>query len=109
MQFRIAINEKTENVVFLMKSQYDIVRRSAKTYFILGNIVEIYYNEDYDKALAEIGNDCWLYYNTHMDFFPIDDTITVLQEMEIAENIKKFFDSCNLKSEIIFDSSEYQT
>lgn len=38
-----------------------------------------------------------------------DKTITVSKEMEIAENIKKFFDSCLLKSEIIFDSDEYQS
>ncbi|MDE5772541.1 MAG: hypothetical protein K2I06_13100 [Ruminococcus sp.] len=91
-----------------MESQYSIYRYSAKTYFMSGNIVEIYHNEDYDEVLAE-NEDGWLYYNTYMDFFPIDDTITVSQEIEIAENIKKFFDNCLLKSEIIFDSDEYVT
>ncbi|MDE5583510.1 MAG: hypothetical protein K2J08_07380 [Ruminococcus sp.] len=91
-----------------MESQYSIYGHSAKTYFMSGNIVEIYYNEDYDKVLAE-SEDGWLYYNTHMDFFPIDDTITVSQEIEIAENVKSFFDSCFLQSEIIFESDEYVT
>ena len=108
MQFRIAVNAKPENVIFLMESRYNIVRRSAKCYFILGNIFEIYHNEDYDKILAE-SDDGWLYYNTHMDFFPIEEKITVSQEIEIAENIKSFFDDCSLQSEIIFESDEYIT
>ena len=108
MQFRIAVNETPENVVLLMKSRYNIERRSAKCCFISGNICEIYCNEDYDKVLAE-SEDGWLYYNTYMDFFPIDDKITVSQEIEIAENIKNFFDSCYLRSEIIFESDEYTT
>ncbi len=108
MQFRITVNETPEKVVFLMESRYNIVRRSAKSYFMLGNIFEIYHNEDYDKILAE-SDDGWLYYNTHMDFFPIDEKITVSREIEIAENIKNFFDSCYLRSEIIFESDEYIT
>ena len=108
MQFRIAVNTKPENVIFLMKSRYNIERRSAKSYFMLGNICEIYCNEDYDKIFAE-SEDGWLYYNTHMDFFPIDEKITVSQEIKIAENIKNFFDSCSLQSEIIFESDEYVT
>ncbi|MDE6425554.1 MAG: hypothetical protein K2K89_05405 [Ruminococcus sp.] len=108
MQFRITVNETPENVVLLMKSRYNIVRRSAKSWFMSGNICEIYCNEDYDKILST-DEDGWLYYNTHMDFFPIDDKITISQEIEIAENIKKFFDSCYLRSEIIFESDEYIT
>ncbi|MDE6502164.1 MAG: hypothetical protein K2L10_08785 [Ruminococcus sp.] len=108
MWFRIAVNEKPENVVFLIQNRYNIIRRSAKTYYMSGNIFEVYRNEDYDNFLAE-NEDGWLYYNTHMDFFPIDDKITVSQEIEIAENIKHFLDSCSLKSEIIFESDEYIT
>ena len=108
MQFKIAVNEPPEKIVFLMESKYKILRLSAETYFMSGNIVEIYYNDDYDKILST-GEDGWFYYNTHMDFFPIDDKITVSREIEIAENIKNFFDSCCIPSEIIFDSDEYQT
>ena len=108
MQFRIAVNETPENVIFFIKNQYNVYRYSAKTYIMLGNVLEIYHNEDYDKTLSE-NADGWLYYNTHMDFFPIDEKITVSQEIKIAENIKNFFDSCSLKSEIIFESDEYIT
>ena len=108
MQFRITVNEAPENVVLLMESHYKIYKRSAKTYFILGNIVEIYHNEDYDEFLSK-GENGWFYYKTHMDFFPTMESITVAQEIEIAENIKKFFDNCLLKSEIIFESDEYQS
>ncbi|MDE5862170.1 MAG: hypothetical protein K2H28_08265 [Ruminococcus sp.] len=108
MQFRIAVNETPEKIIFLMENRYNIVRRSARSYFMSGNIFEIYRNEDYDKILST-GEDGWLYYNTYMNFFPIDDKITVSREIEIAENIKNFFDSCCIRSEIIFDSDEYQT
>lgn len=103
MQFRITVDEIPENVVSLMESRYKIYRRSAETYFISGNIVEIYYNEDYDKLLTD-GEDGWLYYNTHMDFIPIGKVTTVASQTELAENIKEFFDSLSLKSEIIFDN-----
>ena len=65
MQFRIAVNEKPENVIFLMKSRYNIERRSAKCYFISGNIFEIYCNEDYDKILAE-SEDGSCHFQTHI-------------------------------------------
>lgn len=100
IEFRIAVNEKPKNVVSLIESRYKMYRRSARTYFISGNIVEIYYNENYDKALSE-SEDGWLYYNTHMDFVPIEK-VTVYSQIELAENIKNFFDSRIIESEVIF-------
>ncbi len=100
IQFRIAVNEKPENIVFLIESRYKMYRRSARTYFISGNIVEIYCNEDYDKTSAEC-EDGWLYYNTHMDFLPIE-RVDVYSQIELTVNIKKFFDNCLTESEVIF-------
>lgn len=99
-QFRITVDETPENIISLMENKYDIKKYSEKIYFISGNVAEIYSNEDYDKNLTE-SKDGWLYYNTNMDFFPIDKEITGTSEKALAENIKSFFDSLGLKSEII--------
>lgn len=101
-QFRITVDETPENIISLMENKYDIKKYSARTYFIAENIAEIYLNEDYDKDLTE-GEDGWLYYNTNMDFFSINDEITGVSEKALAENIKSFFNSLGLKSEIIFE------
>ncbi|MCM1508923.1 MAG: hypothetical protein NC177_17585 [Ruminococcus flavefaciens] len=98
--FRITVDETPENVISLISEKYDIKKYSTKAYFIAGNIAEIYINEDYNKDLTD-SEDGWLYYNTNMDFFPTDKKITGLSEKELAENIKGFFDSMGLKSEII--------
>ncbi|MDE6779920.1 MAG: hypothetical protein K2J40_00465 [Ruminococcus sp.] len=100
-QFRITVDETPENIISLMEKNYDIKKCSAKTYFIAGNIAEIYLNEDYNKDLTD-SEDGWLYYNTNMDFFPTDDTITSASEKALAVNIKSFFDNMGLKSEIIW-------
>lgn len=83
-----------------MAEKYDMKKYSKRDYFIQGNIAEIYINEDYDKDLTE-SEDGWLYYNTNMDFVLIDRKTTDFSEKELAENIKSFFDSMGLKSEII--------
>lgn len=98
--FRITVNETPENVISLMAEKYDMKKYSEKAYFIAGNIAKIYINEDYNKDLTD-SKDGWLYYNTNMDFFPTNNKITGLSEKELAENIKNFFDSMGLKSEII--------
>ncbi len=99
-QFRINVDETPENIISLIENKYDIKKYSEKIYFISGNVAEIYSNEDYDKDLTE-SEDGWLYYNANIDFFPIDKEITGTSEKALDENIKNFFDSLGLKSEII--------
>lgn len=100
LSFRISANEIAENIISFMNNKYKIYKRTATTYIMLGNIIEIYSNNDYDKILSADDEDGYLYYRTYMDFYPIDE-VTLTSQISLAKNVKHFFDILGWKSEII--------
>lgn len=100
LSFRISVNETAEKIISCMNNRYEIYKRTATTYFMSGNIIEIYSNDDYDKPLSDNDEDSYLYYRTYMDFFPTGES-TLISQIALAKNIKHFFDVLGWKSEII--------
>lgn len=100
LNFRIAVNETLENVISLINHKYVLYTHTKKTYTMLGNIVEIYSNEDYDEILSADYEDGFLYYQTYMDFYPANE-VKINSQIKLARDVKLFFNNFGWKSEII--------
>lgn len=106
LSFRVSVNETAEKIISSMDNRYEIYKRTARTYFMSGNLIEIYSNNYYDKILSDDDEYGYLYYRTHMDFYPIDE-VTLISQISLANNIKQFFDTLFWKSEIIAEFEMY--
>lgn len=101
--FRIAVNANIEKIIDILKKYTDtcMVSLDEKKLVIRRNNVVIGYNEDYDEELSIIDEDRYLYYENNIDFYPIDDAITLENQIQLAKEISKKFVDYGIDSEII--------
>lgn len=109
VSFRIAVNADRTRILELLgknKAAWEVSFKETELispkYFSIGrNTVEITYNEDYDEKFLTVQEDGYLYYKSHMDFYPKDDRVTLAGQIQLAKEISKKFADAGIASEII--------
>ncbi len=109
VSFRIAVNADRTRILELLgknKAAWEVSFKETELispkYFSIGrNTVEITYNEDYDEKFLTAQEDGYLYYKSHMDFYPKDDRVTLAGQIQLAKEISKKFADAGIASEII--------
>ena len=101
--FRIAVNKDKETVFNILCRHY---LTDNKKIIVSGNIVYIKNNEDFNKELSLIHEDKFLYYECNIDFYPIENTLTLENQICCVKEISKIFSENKIDFEVI---SEFES
>ena len=101
--FRIAVDAGQEKIMEVLKIQKEDTYGNFKWIrtVIGANNVEISRNEDYDKKLSAVDEDAFLYYETNIDFYPVEEMVTLDQQIKLAKEILKKFADYGIPAEIV--------
>lgn len=110
LSFFIAVNTDEKNIIEIIKTRKDFCMKfygHKRVRITIGrNNVEIEQNEDYDKNLSLNDEDAFLYFQSNMYFYPCEDTVTLEEQIQLAKDICKIFESFGISSEIVAEFEE---
>lgn len=110
LSFFIAVNTDEKNIIEIIKTRKDFCKKFCghnQTRIMVGrNNVEIEQNEDYDKNLSLNDEDAFLYFQSNMYFYPYEDIVTLEEQIQLAKDICKRFESFGISSEIVAEFEE---
>lgn len=104
LSFRIAVDGERDNIVDIIGRNFKEFQREGnlESRFRLGsNHIGILGNEDYDRVLAKEEEEGYLYYQYHLDFYPVSEKATLHSQIAMARKIKDLLDTEKLPCEII--------
>jgi hypothetical protein len=104
LSFRIAVNTNKETIIEIIKNSFkelNLIEETVNQFELRNNNIVIARNDDFDFALTLTDVDSFLYYEYNIDFYPIKFAIALDEQILLAKKIKKAFEECSIKSEII--------
>ena len=100
--FRIAVQIGREQAEEILKDM------STKSCCLIldKNHVVVRSNEDFDDNLSKDKENGFLYYKSNIDFYPKDDGLELVGQIQLAKEIRSLFVKQGIRAEIIAEFEE---
>lgn len=105
-QFRIMLNHTISKSDLQKELLTKLSCKQDKDYgFIIfeSNNLRIIPNEDYNPNLAKTSEDYYLYYKFVLEVFPINNIVSVQNQVDLAKTLLQFFRQMKIDAEVIAD------
>ncbi len=100
--FRVTVNSNKENIINTLEEKWgggDTLRN--KQFILNKNFVIISLNDDFDPVLAKTDEDGFLYFENNIDFYPIEDNLTLDNQISFAREIIASFKAKGIQAEVV--------
>lgn len=101
--FRVTVNSNKENIINTLEENFGGLKHTLrnKQVSLNKNFVVISLNEDYNPALAKTDEDGFLYFENNIDFYPIEDNLTLDKQISFAKKIIASFKAKRIQAELV--------
>ena len=102
--FRLAVNANKNQIWDILKKRYKELSGlpiNIKRFILNNNNIVIDYNEDFDKEMAMLDEDAYLYYEYFMDFYPKEKELSLDVQIAFAKELVEMFRNNGVEIEVI--------